>query len=235
MRTILICLSAFTLAAPALAAQQPQMVMVKVNSGTGFFVNRDGHILTNDHVVQNCKSVRVQGPVRPAEASIIARDAQNDLALLKTDVLAPEVGELRSEYFPLSKEEPVVTVGFPGLAGLTTREADIVDIKGPAGEEQWVQFTDSVAQGNSGGPLLDRAASVVGVVVAKAAIYRYNTDGARNDLVRTSDIAIALPVVRRFLDDNRVRYRESTRSGELAAHRVEDRAKDFIVHVLCEQ
>lgn len=221
-------------ATPALA-QQPQRHLLHFLSGTGFFVGREGYVLTNNHVVQNCSGITLEGAGRGAAASLVARDAENDLALLKAAIIPPVEAELRSEYFPVTNDESVVTVGFPGTSGLTTREARVLAPQGPGGEEKWLQFTDSVAQGNSGGPLLDSAANVIGVVMAKAEIYRTNANAAREELKARADIAITLPVVKRFLRANRVRFRESTGGGILAAHRVEDRAKGFITQVLCRQ
>lgn len=232
IRTLWLGLLTALLASPAHAQQ---LRIIHFSSGTGFFVNRDGYIVTNDHVVQNCRSVTVLGAVSEAPAEVIGRDEGNDLALLKTDATPTAVAELRSDYYPVEKGEEVVTVGFPGTSGLTTREATVVDPKGPTGEEKWLQFSDSVAQGNSGGPLLDRGAHVVGVVVAKAEIYATYQRSGHRELRGKSDIAISLPMVRRFLESHRVRYRQDTSGGMLASHRVEDRAKEFVVNVRCRQ
>lgn len=233
MRHALLSLSFLLLAAAAHGAQT-RYTIVHYTSGTGFFVDRDGHIVTNAHVVEKCKSAAVSGAVS-APAEVIARDEENDLALLKTAATPPDIAEIRSEYFPIEKNERVVTVGFPGVSGLTTREATVIEPKGPTGEKQWLQFTSSVTQGNSGGPLLDEGGKVIGVVMAKAELYRENPDAGRNDLISTMDVAIQPSVLRAFLADHHVRYRESASGGSLAAHRVEDRAREFVVNVRCLQ
>ena len=73
---------------------------------------------------------------------------------------------------PLRANDPVVIIGYPGESWRghdpIVRSSTIIDMKGPTGEEKWVQFNDSAEQGNSGGPLLDSAGNVVGVVVAKS-------------------------------------------------------------------
>jgi Trypsin-like peptidase domain len=58
---------------------------VSVSSGSGFFVSDEGHVLTNNHVVEDCTSFRVfMDQAAAADARVIARDASNDLALLST-------------------------------------------------------------------------------------------------------------------------------------------------------
>ncbi len=201
-------------------------------TGTGFFVDRDGHVVTNNHVVKECKTITVHGAGSAGAAEVTARDKENDLALLKTSATSPSSGELRDERYPLQKDEPVVTVGFPGGRGPVTREAKIIDAKGPLGEEKWLQFTDSIARGNSGGPLLDQAGNVAGVVVAMTGKAVVNM----GDLLPGKiDLAIALPVVRSFLSSNGMRWRDGTPGGILAAHRLEDRAREYIVKIDCVQ
>ena len=88
-------LAALTLLALPTHAQTapPGARIVHFSSGTGFFVNTDGYVLTNHHVVQNCRDVRLEGAVSGARARVLATDAQNDLALLKTETPPPAAGE----------------------------------------------------------------------------------------------------------------------------------------------
>src|SRR6516162_9821804 len=62
---------------------QPSPVLS--SSGSGFFVSYDGHVLTNNHVVEDCSNLKVEQPGSGATiATVIARDVNNDLALLRT-------------------------------------------------------------------------------------------------------------------------------------------------------
>lgn len=216
-------------------AQTPQYRIVHFLSGTGFFINREGNVVTNAHVLQNCKRITVLGAVPETEATLKDKDEKHDLALLKTTANPPDVAELRDPSFPAVKDERVVIVGFPGERGLTTDESLVIDPYGPQGEKEWLQFADSVGKGNSGGPLLDESGNVLGVVRAKAQLFTHNAEAGRDDLLSKSDIAVSLPTLRRFLDDSWVRYRTSLRQSPLAAHRVEDRAREFVVNVRCWQ
>jgi S1-C subfamily serine protease len=226
------CLVSF-LASSALA--EPRFQRIQYTSGTGFFISSDGYILTNNHVVKNCKHVTVAGAIPESGVVIIGRDASADLALLKAVATPPATGELRDERYELHPDDMVVTVGFPGGKGPVTREAKVRDIKGPLGETKWLQFTDSVTRGNSGGPLLDSAGNVVGVVTGKADIYLVNMGNHEQESLGKTDLAITLPVVKHFLNEYGVRWRDGTPGGILASHRLEDRARDYIVNVKCRQ
>lgn len=207
------------------------------SSGTGFFVARDGYVLTNNHVVEHCRNITVYGAVPLSDAKLLARDTEFDLALLKTDVLAMAEAHLNSQKQPLHASDPVVVVGYPGQSWQTgepkTREARIVNTRGPRGEEKWLEFSDALAKGNSGGPLLDSAGNVVGVVSAKGRLVSYNEVAAREETVEQFDIAISLPVIRKFLDDNNVRYQEADSGIYLSSERISDDARRFIVNVRC--
>src|SRR5262245_36628530 len=79
-------------------------------SGSGFLVSAEGHVVTNNHVVANCQRVTVTPG--SAEASIVARDVRNDLALLKAARPEAEVAKLRSGR-SVRPGDDIVVVGFP--------------------------------------------------------------------------------------------------------------------------
>ena len=83
----------------------------KVASGTGFYVSEDGHIITNHHVVDGCRDMKVHFQGKVFETVKIADDRRNDLALLK-------VSQKPKHVFALSKESPyplqeIVVAGYP--------------------------------------------------------------------------------------------------------------------------
>jgi len=206
--------------------------LLTYSSGTGFFVTRDGTILTNNHVIEHCRRITISGAVPMANAKLVASDAEYDLALLKTDALANDEAHLSSDKQPLRKSDRVVVVGYPGQAWQTgqveTREAEITNLKGPRGEEKWLEFSDALKSGNSGGPLLDTAGNVVGVVAAKGHMVSHD------ETVEKFDLAISLPVVRRFLDDHNVRYSEADSGIYLSTEHVTEDARRFVVNVRCQ-
>jgi S1-C subfamily serine protease len=150
-----------------------------IATGTGFVVDRSGHIVTNDHVAAGGRIVTVQaGPRTPrVRARIVGRDPSTDLALLRVDPdEAPDLVPL-----PLGRSGDVgvgdtaITVGNPfGLQrSLTVGVVSAVDrsIDAPDGFpiEGAVQTDAAINPGNSGGPLLDDGGRVIGVLAQSEA------------------------------------------------------------------
>jgi S1-C subfamily serine protease len=156
---------------PPLRPGEPIPNAPQVSSGTGFVVAAQ-RVMTNHHVIERCTAVRV----RPADggrdlvARVIAQDPRRDLALLAVEgELGPPLPFRRSP--AVRRGEQVVTYGFP-LAGLlssgpTLTTGEISALAGLGDNEQQFQISAPVQQGNSGGPLLDLAGNVVGVIVSK--------------------------------------------------------------------
>jgi serine protease Do len=207
-------------------------------SGTGFFVNRH-HIVTNDHVVQNCKYIKVRGAVAPDYATIVVRDKINDLALLKTSSPSKRVALLREEKLSVEIGEQVTVMGYPlehGIKGdYIIKKGKITDTEDIYQGVKRLQFTDSVEKGNSGGPLLDENGSVIGVVVGKMSFYLADSDmtGENAKPVKTSSMAISLESLRQFLDENRIVHRTSRVQKLIADKWMERKAKEYIVNVHC--
>ena len=142
--------------------------------GSGFIINPDGHVLTNNHVVADAVSVTVSlSDGREFAAKLVGADPRTDLALLKiegaTDLTAMPLGDSDA----LRIGEWVMAIGNPfGLDHTVT--AGIVSAKGrkevqPGSEPMYANFiqTDaSINPGNSGGPLLNMAGEVVGINTA---------------------------------------------------------------------
>ena len=133
--------------------------------GSGFIVSKDGKIVTNAHVIRDLKTASVQlasGQLFDS-VSVLATDEPRDLAIIQIvaqDLPVLEIGNANT----LSVGDPVVVVGSPrGLEGTVT--AGILSSIRSIGEGLKVLQTDAaVNPGNSGGPLLNSSAQVVGVV-----------------------------------------------------------------------
>src|SRR5579859_6637767 len=76
-----------------------------VRWGTGFFVSKSGHVLTNFHVAESCRQLTVQSGRGTSPARIVAMDAANDLALLATGLKPAAVAEWHTT---IADSEPVV-------------------------------------------------------------------------------------------------------------------------------
>jgi S1-C subfamily serine protease len=141
-----------------------------LSSGTGFVV-APGRAVTNAHVIDDCRSVRVRNAAgADLPARVLRADRDRDLALVEVPENAgPPLAFRRNQ--GLRRGEGVVTYGFP-LAGLlssgpTLTTGEISALAGLADNQGQFQISAPVQPGNSGGPLLDMAGHVVGVVVSK--------------------------------------------------------------------
>ena len=221
------------------------------STGTGFAVSEDGYLVTNDHVVAGCAEVRVRGawsdlsPLQrilsgsggadqeaPA-AGVVARDLDNDLALLRASVRLP-AGRLRDR--DIRAGDTVIAVGFP-LHGLLASEANVTTgtvsaLAGIGNDARFLQVTVPVQPGSSGGPLLDLQGHVVGVVVGKLDALRVAS--VTGDIPQNVNFAIKAGVVGTFLQANGIAamvFGEEPR--ELSAAAVGAQAKEFTVLVEC--
>jgi len=141
-----------------------------VSSGTGFVVAA-GRALTNHHVIDDCRAVRVRtAGGQDLAARVLASDRTRDLALIEVPEHAGPPLPFRRDV-NIRRGEGVVTYGFP-LAGLlssgpTLTTGEVSALAGLADNQRQYQISAPVQPGNSGGPLLDMSGQVVGVIVSK--------------------------------------------------------------------
>ena len=143
-------------------------------SGSGFAIDDDGHVVTNDHVVSGASRFRVRfgEDGEPVDAELLGTDPSADLALLKVDPEAVDGGlqplELGASE-DLRPGDPAIAIGSPfGLEGTVT--SGIISslgrtIQAPNGFSisNAIQTDAAINPGNSGGPLLDEEGRVIGV------------------------------------------------------------------------
>ena len=136
--------------------------------GTGFFITRDGYILTCYHVVEKANSVQVLVGDKMYEADIEQIDIHNDLSLLKIRGVFPAIAFSPARSAKLG--ESIFTIGYPnpvlqGYAAKLTR-GEINSLSGYRDDPRLYQISAPVQPGNSGGALVDEKGHVVGIVVA---------------------------------------------------------------------
>lgn len=208
-----------------------------MSTGTGFFVNHHGLVVTNLHILKHCERISLHGPVDDIPARLVAQDNEYDLALLKADITGTESVRLRDPALVPTQGEHVWLIGYPGQSLRSgkpiTKTAKILSPTGPEGEEKWLQISDVVSQGNSGGPILDKAGNMIGIVQAKAVIYSYRSDDPEHGETSHTGIAISLPIVENFLDRERVYYTRSNAVQTLPTDAMKEYASQFIVNVRC--
>ena len=136
--------------------------------GSGFIIDKEGHILTNYHVVGDSAQVEVTlHNKKTYKAVVIGRDRGHDLAVVQIkapDVVAAVLGDSKS----LQVGQKVFAIGNPfGLAGTMTRGiiSSLRPIRSPEGAymEEAIQTDAAINPGNSGGPLLNSHGEVIGI------------------------------------------------------------------------
>jgi S1-C subfamily serine protease len=158
--------------------------------GSGFILDKQGHILTNNHVIDNAQRVEVTlFDKHKYKATVVGVDKGHDLALLQIND-APELQPATlAESRGLTVGQRVYALGNPfGLSGTMTRGiiSAIRSIRGPNNNpiEDAIQTDAAVNPGNSGGPLLNSRGEVIGIT----------TLIANNGADQSSGIGFAIPV-----------------------------------------
>jgi serine protease Do len=138
--------------------------------GSGFIIDRDGYIVTNNHVVENADEIKVKlAGNKEFDAKVIGRDPKTDLALIKIKG-SSDLQPLRTgNSDDLKVGSWVVAIGSPfGLEQTVT--AGIISAKGrtigSGPYDNFIQTDASINPGNSGGPLINTKGEVIGINTA---------------------------------------------------------------------
>jgi serine protease Do len=136
--------------------------------GSGFIIDRDGTILTNNHVIENAEKIVVRLPNNEQQfpAKVIGKDARTDLAVIRIDAKGDLPVLPLGNSDQLKVGEWIVALGSPfGLQNTIT--AGIVSAKsrqiGAGAYDDFIQTDASINPGNSGGPLINMRGEVVGI------------------------------------------------------------------------
>ncbi len=138
--------------------------------GSGFIIDRDGSILTNNHVVENAQKIVVKlADEREFEAKLVGKDPKTDIAVIKINTRAGLPVATLGDSDKLEVGEWVLAIGNPfGLENTVT--SGIVSAKGRhigAGPyDNFIQTDASINPGNSGGPLINLHGEVIGINTA---------------------------------------------------------------------
>jgi 2-alkenal reductase len=139
-------------------------------SGSGFFINDQGYLLTNNHVVEGTKEVKiVLSDGTEQSASIVGTDPYSDIAVLKTEGKVPAVAVLGNSD-TLDPGESVIAIGSPlgdfkntVTVGVVSATGRSIDTGNGYQIEDLIQTDAAINHGNSGGPLVDLSGEVIGI------------------------------------------------------------------------
>jgi uncharacterized protein YkwD len=206
-------------------------------TGSGVVVGTRGEILTNSHVVESCERIIVRLPSKELQAAaLVARDKKNDLAVVRINNLSLSVAAFRAGG-AVRAGDAVVALGYP-LSGLlaTTANLTVGNVSALAGlgdDSRYLQISAPVQPGNSGGPLLDASAHLVGIVTSKL-----NAAGVAlvtGDIPQNVNFALKAEVARTFLESKGIAYQTVRSDQQLSPADVGDMARPFTVYIECHQ
>jgi S1-C subfamily serine protease len=189
--------------------QQPRITnnankLLRSSSGSGFAVSSDGHVITNYHVIDGCKEIKIHHKGQSTPARIITFDPNNDLALLKGSFTP-------NTHFPLSTTNPellqeIYVAGYPFGRKISTSvkvtKGIVSSLTGIGNNFSNIQIDAALQPGNSGGPILNTMGNVVGVAVAKLDLKKVMEN--YGVIPEDTNFGIKSSVVRTLMESNNV-------------------------------
>jgi putative serine protease PepD len=179
-------------------------------TGTGVIVTAGGEVVTNDHVVSGATSVTVtlNGSATPLKATVVGESAQKDLALLQVEG-APHLNPVTfGDSTKMVVGDDVLAVGYAlGLSGGPTVTDGIISAKGRQVSTEtatattvtlpdMMQTDAAISSGNSGGPLVNSAAQVIGINTVVATSSRSTTAQNIGFAITSQTVQTLLPQLR---------------------------------------
>jgi S1-C subfamily serine protease len=147
-------------------------------SGSGFATTKEGHILTNFHVIDGCSEVVLVKNGKSYLTTVLTQDPNNDLAILQSNFISTKVYPLSNEVY---LSDDIFAAGFPFgtklRSSITINKGIISALRGLGDDISRFQIDAIINPGNSGGPIVDRRGNAVGVAVSKL-----NKERAKEDL-----------------------------------------------------
>ena len=211
---------------------EPQNKVPQTKStGSAFFVTHAGHLLTNAHVVSDCRSISVKSSGGQAGiAQVIAVDQNDDLALLKLERRPDATAAFRIARPPRAGESAVV-FGFP-LSQLLASTGNVstgvvTALAGLRDDPHHIQISAPVQSGNSGGPVLDASGYLIGIVVSKL-------NPVLGDVPQNVNFAIKASTATNFLEAHGIAYKSAAGEKELPIPDIVEQARGFSAQVLCQ-
>jgi tetratricopeptide (TPR) repeat protein len=225
-------------------------------TGSGFFISKMGHVITNAHVVEDCKKVTVgDNANKQVPAKVIRADRRNDLALLKLstlemasadsksfiqklgNVMIPLAtnGLLRSE--DVRRGERLLVAGYPFgdfISNTMKVTTGIVSATVGVGDDSGqFQLDAAIQPGNSGGPIYDYSGNIVGVVVSQLNKMKMAED--IGTIPENQNFGIKASTVRQFLESSGFPSKKAEGIKNKSTEEVAQIAENQALMVMCFQ
>ena len=197
-----------------------------IESGTAFFINNRGNLITNNHVVEGCKLSKINYFNKEYETNLISTDKTLDLALLKVD-LKPRA------FISFSNKEPrkrqlVIVAGYPLgkylSDDLKINEGKISSLKGFENNSNEITVDLAINPGNSGGPIVNENGQLVAVAVA----------GMSKEVTEGISFGIKSSAVINFLKSNKISPDIKLTSFSMNDEKVNQLLEESTVYIFCE-
>ena len=208
--------------------------VIPISSGSGFFVNKNGYLVSNYHVVEMCQYILAVMDGDLLNVKVVASDITNDLIVGKVEELS------NNNFLALSSDgaflgDNVIVAGFP-LAGtlsdnLKVTRGIVSSMSGLNNNYSEYQIDAAVQSGNSGGPLIDASGNVVGVVVAQ--LNKYKLLQEREIIPENVNFAVKSQNVGVFLSANNIDFISKDSKKVIQNRVVAESAEDSTVMLLC--
>lgn len=179
----------------------------KTGTGTLFVVGKAGQAITNQHVVQGCAELRIQG--REGVAKLTTEDKINDLALIQIPGKVNATATIAANPESLRQGDDIVVFGFPLNAVLSSggnlTPGVVSALTGLGNNTNQLQITAPIQPGSSGSPVLNKKGEVVGVVAMKLSDSKMAR--ATGEIGQNVNFAVSGQTLKAFLDKHKVEYR----------------------------
>ena len=228
----------------------------KSGSGSGFFISKLGHIITNQHVVNKCSKITIGDRIdKQVPAQLLETDKRNDLALLRTTTLKMASAETKTLIQKLSIHivplatgglmrgndielgEDVLVAGFPYgdifSKNIKVTKGIVSSTTGVGDDSGQFQLDAAVQPGNSGGPIYDKYGNIVGVVVAQ--LNKFKMAKAIGSLPENVNFGIKASTVKQFLNTSGLPTKWSERKEAMSNQELSKIAAKQTVMVVCHR
>jgi len=225
-------------------------------SGSGFFISKLGHVITNQHVVSDCRKVTIgDNSKKQVTATVMETDRRNDLALLRISNMQMASVETKSliqklgiKVVPLATDglmrsedvelgEDVLVAGYPYgevfSDDIKVNKGIVSGLRGMGDESGQFQIDAAVQPGNSGGPIYDENGNIVGVVVSQ--LNKMKFAKATGSIPENVNFGIKASTVRQFLNASGLPTKWSKRSKSMSTRELAKIAKSQTVMVVCHR
>nr|WP_289113933.1 tetratricopeptide repeat-containing serine protease family protein [uncultured Halomonas sp.] len=243
-------------AKPKKVAKKPKPSPKTGNAGSGFFISKAGHVITNQHVVSKCKRVTVGDNARKqVTADILETDRSNDLALLKISSTKMASAETKSlmqklgiKIVPLASKglmrfedvelgEDLLVAGYPYgeifSSTIKVTKGIVSAVRGLGDDSSQFQMDAAVQPGSSGGPIYDGNGNIVGVVIAQ--LNKLKFAKMTGSMPENVNFGIKASTVRQFLKTSGLPTKWSRRSKPMTSKELAKIAKSQTVMVMCHR